>query len=83
MASLFSLGNLRAFAAVAPAAAPPAPTVVVRGKITDPTGAVIPGAAVTLTDLTTNKVLHTLSTANGQYVFHDVPVHPQMLSVVK
>ncbi len=87
IASLFSLGSLRAFATTpassAAAAARPEVYVVVRGKITDPSGAVVPGAAVSLTDLTTNKVLHTISTADGKYVFPAVSSHPHLLSVVK
>ncbi len=94
IACLFSLGSPRALAVTAPAApasaapaasaaARPEVYVLVRGKVTDPSGAVVPGAAVSLTDITTSKVLHALSSADGRYVFPSVPAHPQILSVVK
>lgn len=90
IASLSSLGSHCAFAAT-PAAAPAAassaakPTVyvAVRGKVTDQSGAVIPGAAVSLTDLSTGKVLQTISSANGEYSFDAVAARAQLLTVVK
>ena len=55
----------------------------IRGKVVDNSGAVIPNAAVSLTDLTTNKVTHTTTGPNGQFVFSDVASGPQILSVEK
>lgn len=89
IACIFSPGSYRAFAAApavaAPAAAAAKPEiyVAVRGTITDPSGAVVPGAAVSLTDLNTNRVQHTISSADGSYVFDRVTSHRQLLSIVK
>ena len=86
MACIFSPGSYRALAATpaaAAAAASPEVYVAVHGKITDPSGAVIPGAAVSLTDLTTNTVQHTISSASGEYSFAEVAGHRQLLSIVK
>ncbi|HTV82754.1 MAG TPA: carboxypeptidase regulatory-like domain-containing protein [Acidobacteriaceae bacterium] len=58
-------------------------TTAIQGRVVDSTGAVISGAAVTLTDLTTNTSVSTTSGADGQFVFNDVSLHPQFLSVVK
>ena len=41
----------------------------INGQITDPGGAVIQGAMVTITDLGTNGVVSTTTNANGQYAF--------------
>ncbi len=43
------------------------------GTITDPQGAVVPGAAVTLTDLQTGHVLNTTSNSSGAYSFNALP----------
>jgi iron complex outermembrane receptor protein len=87
MACIFSPGSYRALAAtpVAPAAAAAKPEVyvAVRGKIADPSGAVVPGAAVSLTDLTTNRVRNTISGPDGSYSFTEVAAHRQLLTVVK
>ncbi|MGA7884411.1 MAG: TonB-dependent receptor [Acidobacteriaceae bacterium] len=58
-------------------------TIEIQGKVVDTSGAVIPSAAVTLTDLTTNTSVNTTSGEDGQFVFHNVSLHPQLLSVVK
>ena len=55
----------------------------VQGKVADTTGATIPNAIVSLTDLTTNKVLHTTTNAQGQFTFMDVPSDPQILTIEK
>ena len=55
----------------------------VQGKVVDPGGAAIANAAVSLTDLTTNKVTHTTTGTNGQFVFSDVPAEPQLVTVEK
>lgn len=44
-----------------------------RGSIKDPSGAVVPGASVTLTDSTTGTVLQATSNANGDYQFNQIP----------
>lgn len=55
----------------------------IQGKVADASGAVIPNAVVTLTDLTTNKVTNTTTGANGQFVFTDVSSGPELISVQK
>jgi hypothetical protein len=40
------------------------------GTVTDPTGAIIPGAKVTLTDKATNQTRTYVSTATGLYIFN-------------
>ena len=49
----------------------------------DSTGAIIPNAAVSLTDLTTNTVTHTTTDAAGQFVFKNVLAGPQVISIEK
>ncbi len=44
-----------------------------RGTVTDPSGAVIPGVKVTLTDKSTNQVRTTMSNASGLYTFSALP----------
>jgi len=45
----------------------------ISGHISDATGAVIPGATVTLTNTATNTSRSTVTTAAGDYTFPDVP----------
>jgi hypothetical protein len=45
----------------------------VTGTVTDPTGALIPGATITLTELTTKAKLTTVTNADGSYVVPNVP----------
>jgi hypothetical protein len=47
-------------------------TGTVAGSVTDPTGAVVAGAAVTLTDIGTNTARTTTSNASGRYIYVDV-----------
>jgi len=42
----------------------------IQGIVTDPSGAIIPGATVTLTDLQTNQVLKATSNDSGVYTFN-------------
>lgn len=48
-------------------------TGTVIGTVTDSSGAVIPGAKITLTDTSTNSTRETVANATGQYVFQAVP----------
>jgi iron complex outermembrane receptor protein len=60
-----------------------AQNVGVKGKVVDAGGAAIGNAAVSLTDLTTNKVLHTTTNEEGQFAFADVPSDPQLVTIEK
>jgi hypothetical protein len=51
------------------------------GTVTDPNGAVIPGATVTLRDLTTNRVLTATTNGSGAYVFNQLPPNQFELTV--
>jgi hypothetical protein len=64
LALLFSLNSLT-FAQTA--------NTSLRGSIKDPSGAVVPGATVTLTDNTTGTVLQATSNAGGDYQFNQIP----------
>jgi Carboxypeptidase regulatory-like domain len=55
----------------------------INGVISDPTGAVVVGATITLTALDTNVVRTTTSNAAGIYVFVNVPPARYALKVVK
>jgi len=48
-------------------------TGTVSGQVTDPSGAVIPSATVTLTDTASHSALTTTSNESGRYVFVNVP----------
>ena len=45
----------------------------VTGRVTDPSGAVIPGASVTLTNINTNAVRNVVTTEAGAYTFPSIP----------
>lgn len=45
---------------------------VVLGTVTDPSGAVVPGVDVALTNLATNITVHETTNASGQYIFPQV-----------
>ena len=55
----------------------------VRGKVIDSSGAAVPNAAVSLTDLTTNKVVHTTTAADGGFAFTSVHPDPQIVTIEK
>jgi Carboxypeptidase regulatory-like domain len=57
---------------VLPAWAQSTSTGTVVGSVTDPSGAVVAGAAVTLTDISTNIVRTTTTNASGRYIYVDV-----------
>ena len=45
----------------------------INGTITDPSGAVVPGAKVTATDVATGVVRDTVSSGAGEFLFNDLP----------
>ena len=56
-------------------------TATVRGAVTDASGAVIPGAALTLTNVDQNRPWSAESNASGAYVFQQIPPGNYSLSV--
>lgn len=58
-------------------------TGTVVGTVTDQSGAVLPGAVVTLTQNSTNSTFKTVSNGSGQYIFPDVPPGIYTLTAVK
>ncbi|HEV2386297.1 MAG TPA: carboxypeptidase-like regulatory domain-containing protein [Candidatus Acidoferrales bacterium] len=72
MVLLFAWAGLT-LAYVSPARGQTASTGAVTGTVSDPSGAVIPGAQVTLTDLATGAVRTAAADANGSYTFSLVP----------
>lgn len=56
-------------------------TAPVRGEVTDSTGAVIPGAALVLTNLDQNRPWEVESNATGAYVFQQIPPGNYSLAV--
>ena len=71
------------FCATARGIVPPRKTEQVQGKVVDATGAAIPSAAVTLTDLSTNISSHTTTGPNGTFAFNTVSAGPKVLSIEK
>ena len=53
----------------------------VRGNVTDPSGAVIPGATIHLTNSSSGLDRSTTTDASGQFVFSNVPFNPYQLTV--
>ena len=51
------------------------------GTVTDPSGAVVPGAKVALTSVQTGTTLETTTSSAGQYVFPVVPVGTYKMTV--
>ena len=60
-----------------------AQTITLRGRVVDATGAAIPGAAVSLTNMSSSTTVHTTSAADGRFSFSDVTPGPELLSVQK
>jgi uncharacterized surface anchored protein len=58
-----------------------ADTTSIQGKVTDSSGAALSGAIVSLKDLTTTKVIHATTDAEGQFVFTEVPSDPQLVTI--
>jgi len=48
-------------------------TTSLRGTVTDPSGASVPSATITLTDNSTGKLLQTKSNSVGGYIFNQIP----------
>ena len=79
-----AIGLLAALlSAAAPAGAQTADTALVLGTITDPGGAVVPGATVDLTSTATNETRTAATNAEGQYVFANVAPGAYNLKVSK
>jgi Carboxypeptidase regulatory-like domain len=55
----------------------------IQGVVTDPSGAVLPGAKLTLKDLNTNQTLIRTSGPDGIYNFNALPADPFTLTVEK
>ncbi len=64
-----------------PASAQTAGTASIQGTVTDPTGAAIPNAKVTLTNTDTGTVRNTVSDGSGLYSLPNVPVGPYNFTV--
>jgi hypothetical protein len=58
-------------------------TAQINGKVTDPSGAAVPGAQITVTQTATNAVRTTSSGTDGSYVLPDLPIGPYTLDVSK
>lgn len=71
---------LAALAVILPAAALAQFRASIQGSVTDPQGAAIPGATLTLTDTDTGKVLTSTSDASGVYNFNALPADHFTLS---
>ena len=82
MLAVFCLGLLLAFRPASLMAQSSATGTVV-GQVSDPSGAIVPDAAVTLTDITTNTVRSTSSNDAGRYVFVNVAPGTYDISVSK
>ena len=54
----------------------------INGTITDPSGAVVPGAKVTATDVSTGVVRDTVSSGAGEFLFNDLPLDTYTVKVV-
>jgi hypothetical protein len=57
------------------------PTARLGGTVTDPSGAVISGASITVRDLGTGYTQSTSTTAAGQYLFPSLPVGNYQVTV--
>ncbi|MGI4757222.1 MAG: TonB-dependent receptor [Janthinobacterium lividum] len=56
---------------------------VITGTVKDPSGAIVPGAAVTLEYAVSGYVRHTTTDAAGQFRFFNVPFHPYRVTVTQ
>ncbi|HEX3660695.1 MAG TPA: TonB-dependent receptor [Acidobacteriaceae bacterium] len=55
----------------------------IHGKVTDTSGAAVPNAVVSLTDLKTNTATHTITGPDGQFDFNNVAPGPKRVSIDK
>ena len=55
----------------------------ITGRVTDPSGAVIPGATVTATQVGTGLILHTVSSSDGSYTFTQLLPNQYTVTVEK
>src|SRR5438552_14606525 len=55
----------------------------ISGTVTDPSGAVVPGAAVTITDQATNAARTSTTSGTGSYSFQDVDAGTYSVKVTK
>ncbi|MCU1238557.1 MAG: hypothetical protein JWP63_6524, partial [Candidatus Solibacter sp.] len=53
------------------------------GVVTDPSGAAVPGAEVTVTNLATDQILKTTTTENGEWVLPSMPAAKYRITVSK
>ena len=83
--SLFVIALLLCICAVVPSAlfSQSASTGTVAGTVTDPSGAAIAAATVTLTDKATNTPRAASTNENGRYIFVDVPAGTYDVAVSK
>ena len=56
-------------------------SATVRGEVQDSTGATVPGATLTLTNLDQNRPWTTQSNEVGAYIFQQIPPGPYSLTV--
>jgi hypothetical protein len=54
----------------------------INGTVTDPSGAVVPGAKVTATNVSTGVVRDTVSSGAGEFLFNDLPLDTYTVKVV-
>ena len=58
-------------------------TSQIKGTVQDPSGSVVPGAEVTVTQTDTGVTRNVTTGADGSYLFTELPVGPYQLQVVK
>ncbi len=56
-------------------------TTSLRGIVKDPSGALVPGATITITDKSVDKTLTAESNAAGQYQFPQIPPAKYLITV--
>src|ERR1035441_1103972 len=83
LSTLVLMVTILLLASAVPAGAQVTSAGQVNGVVTDKTGAVVPGAAITLTDTSTQEQRNSTSNAAGQYVFVNVPPGKYNITAVK
>ena len=58
-------------------------TSQIKGTVQDPSGSVVPGADVTVTQTDTGIARNVTTGADGGYLFNELPVGPYQLQVTK